>query len=84
MKLPYSFSRRKTLLISAASCSEIGRVRELNEGTLALSDLLPEKMTEGYLYLLADGAGGHAAGEVASRVAVETIFAAYYDQLEVC
>jgi protein phosphatase len=34
----------------------------------------------GQLYLLADGAGGHAAGEVASRLAVETIASAYYDQ----
>ena len=34
----------------------------------------------GWLYLLADGAGGHAAGEVASRLAVETIAAAYYAQ----
>jgi protein phosphatase len=32
----------------------------------------------GRLYLLADGAGGHAAGEVASRLAVETIAATYY------
>lgn len=33
---------------------------------------------KGYLYVVADGIGGEAAGDVASRMAVETIFHAYY------
>src|SRR5712691_10918781 len=70
------------LRISAASCSDVGRVREHNEDAIALCELpdLTLLAQLGRLYLLADGAGGHAAGEVASQVAVETITAAYYDQ----
>jgi PPM family protein phosphatase len=81
---PRSSNKRKTLQITAASCSDIGRVREQNEDALALTDPWHEQAAQqyGYLYLLADGAGGHAAGEVASRVAVKTIFTVYYDQQE--
>jgi protein phosphatase len=75
-------SGRYALHVSAASRSDRGRVREQNEDTLALCEPSDQMIVEqlGYLYLLADGAGGHAAGEVASRVAVETIASVYYDQ----
>jgi serine/threonine protein phosphatase PrpC len=70
------------LRVSSASRSDTGRVREHNEDAIALCE--PPDQTKlshlGWLYLLADGAGGHAAGEVASRVAVETIAATYYGQ----
>ncbi len=69
--------------ISAAGCTDTGRVRERNEDTIALCEP-PDKTLAaqlGRLYLLADGAGGHAAGEVASREAVETIAAIYYHQV---
>jgi len=70
------------LRISAAGCSDTGRVRQHNEDTVALCEPLDQTLLTqlGWLYLLADGAGGHAAGEVASRIAVETIAAVYYDQ----
>ena len=70
------------LHISAAGCTDTGRVRERNEDTIALCEP-PDKILVaqlGHLFLLADGAGGHAAGEVASREAVETIAAVYYHQ----
>jgi serine/threonine protein phosphatase PrpC len=70
------------LRVSAASRSDTGRVRKHNEDVVALCE--PPDQTRlgqlGRLYLLADGAGGHAAGEVASRVAVDTIAATYYGQ----
>ncbi|GAC1311304.1 MAG: Stp1/IreP family PP2C-type Ser/Thr phosphatase [Ktedonobacteraceae bacterium] len=75
-------ARANGLRISAASCSDTGHVREHNEDWVALCEP-PDQMVLaqlGRLYLLADGAGGHAAGEVASRVAVETIAATYYDR----
>ncbi len=77
-----SSSGMSALRVSAASSSNRGRVREQNEDTIALYEPSDQILLEqlGYLYLLADGAGGHAAGEVASRLAVETIASVYYDQ----
>ncbi len=46
--------------------SDVGRKRTGNEDSLSLNH-------EQGLFVLADGMGGHAAGEVASRVAVEAI-----------
>jgi len=70
------------LHVRAASRSDIGRVRKHNEDAIALCEPSDQTLLAqlGRLYLLADGAGGHAAGEVASQVAVETIAATYYDQ----
>ena len=68
--------------VSAASYSDTGRVRTLNEYAILICEPLDQVVSAqfGWLYLLADGAGGNAAGEVASRLAVETIAAAYYAQ----
>lgn len=70
------------LHVNAASCSDTGRVRKHNEDAILLCQPADPAVSTplGWLYLLADGAGGHAAGEIASRLAVETIASAYYDQ----
>lgn len=54
------------LVLRAFGNTDVGRVRSNNEdAVLVRPDLL--------LYVVADGAGGHASGEVASRLAVRSI-----------
>jgi protein phosphatase len=52
--------------IESAGISDIGKRREQNEDSLFFDDGLG-------LYVVADGMGGHKAGEVASKLVVETI-----------
>ena len=54
------------LPIESAGLSDVGRRRKSNEDSFAISD-------DQTLLIVADGMGGHAAGEVASRLAVESI-----------
>jgi PPM family protein phosphatase len=58
---------RGTLKLECFGMSDIGRVREHNEDVWAA---YPEKG----LFLLADGMGGHAAGEVAAKEAVNYLY----------
>ena len=61
--------------------SDVGCVRELNEdsGRYVQPDD-PEILDhKGVLVVVADGMGGHSAGEVASRLAVDVVTRAYYD-----
>ena len=52
--------------IEAYGLTDVGRKRKHNEDAFALDEI------EG-LFIVADGMGGHAAGEVAAKITVETI-----------
>jgi len=70
------------LPVEVGSLSDPGQVRELNEdyfGTPETMEISPELVEQkGRLYAVADGMGGHAAGEVASQQAVSALFEKYY------
>jgi serine/threonine protein phosphatase PrpC len=69
-----------------AALSHPGQVRELNEdsyGIVEEQNISAEAVArKGRLYAVADGMGGHAAGEIASQQAIESLFEHYYAVLE--
>ena len=67
-----------------AAKSDIG-LRRLNNQDSFLVKLAPtprQWLDRGHIFILADGMGAHVAGEVASRLAVETITKSYLGRLE--
>lgn len=70
----------KLLRLDVAQLTDVGRKREHNEDNMAY--VIPKDpmamMHKGALFIVADGMGGHAAGEVASEIAVDTVSNAYY------
>ena len=62
-----------------AQRTDVGRVREHNEDYLghAAPAAPAQARTHGWLFVLADGVGGHEKGEVASRAAVESMVAGF-------
>jgi protein phosphatase len=54
------------ILTESAGISDVGKKRKGNEDSLFLDDALG-------LYVVADGMGGHRAGEIASQLVVKTI-----------
>ena len=70
--------------IAGAMLTDVGLVRSSNEDAVAF--VIPSKndpaARRGCLLLVADGMGGHAAGEVASALAVEIVRRVYFSLQE--
>jgi serine/threonine protein phosphatase PrpC len=58
--------KSETLVMRSYGATDVGRRREANEDAFLREDEIG-------LWVVADGMGGHAAGEVASREAIDTI-----------
>jgi serine/threonine protein phosphatase PrpC len=54
------------VIVESAGISHIGKKRDQNQDSMFLDDDMG-------LYVVADGMGGHLAGEIASKIVVETI-----------
>jgi serine/threonine protein phosphatase PrpC len=62
--------------LRSAALTDVGMVRELNEDSILALEYLRDSLIEPgqqFLYVVSDGMGGAAAGEVASAIAVQTI-----------
>ncbi len=86
--LPTNLSPGRPLSVQTFGLTDPGRVRHSNEDQFFIAELakamkvlytsMPQPTTQhsderGYLFIVADGMGGHRAGEHASALAVETI-----------
>lgn len=75
-RAPSLAQQRSAQGLAIAALRDIGRVRESNQDSvLALLTTLPRENRDlpMGLFIVADGMGGHAGGEVASRLAIRTV-----------
>ena len=68
------------LTLRVAQLSDVGRARDHQEDSIGIVEPSDPAILQrkGRLYLVADGMGGHNAGEVASQMAAAEIPRAYY------
>jgi hypothetical protein len=83
---PVAYERRSDSMetggIKAVVVSDLGNIRTNNEDMGLFFKIADENMLreKGYMLIVADGMGGHNAGEVASRMATDIICREYYNQ----
>lgn len=70
----------RCLVVTFGAVTDLGRVRENNEDKFDFVE--PEDkevlLRRGRLYAVADGMGGHAAGQIAAEMALKALFEVYY------
>lgn len=71
--LPVSGRRPDTIRWRIAGLSDVGLKRELNEDNLMMIEAESSALGPYGIYIVADGLGGHEAGEVASQITIDTI-----------
>jgi len=59
--------------------TDVGKTRDHNEDSFGIGTA-DQAERLGELFVVCDGMGGHAAGEVASKIGVETILSIYYGE----
>lgn len=76
---PLEVFENSMLDVEFAHFSDRGKVREGNEDYLGhvVPAIPSQARTHGWLFVLADGVGGQDSGEVASRVAVESVLSGF-------
>lgn len=74
----------RLLDLEAVKLTDVGRVRPHNEDFVDCHIPTDREQIDrkGAMYLVADGMGGHQAGEVASQGAVESVIRSYYSDLD--
>jgi len=73
-------ARRSGLTLKMGARTDLGRIRENNEDKFDFFEPEdPEVLArKGSFYAVADGMGGHSAGQIASELALKTIVRSYY------
>lgn len=87
-------AEKKGVRVSAIGTSDMGRVRKNNEDNFVICDLSSGEIcvnpplrdrpvgSRGCLFMVADGMGGEASGEVASQICITTVPKRLYDNLK--
>jgi protein phosphatase len=71
--VPESGQRPPNIGWQIAGLTDVGLKRELNEDSLRMIEAEMAGLGPYGIYIVADGLGGHAAGEVASKLTIDTI-----------
>ncbi|MCL2305358.1 MAG: protein phosphatase 2C domain-containing protein [Planctomycetaceae bacterium] len=72
----------KSILYSAKTDIGLRRANNQDAHAIVLADSLSHWQEKGHLLIVADGMGAHAAGEVASQMATDTITMSYSKQVK--